>query len=310
MVDPDDLLVGGRLGAGEGGVEGPGGAVVGRLVGPHVEHRLPLELMPIVVDQAVPSEVHSTVGSEWKESPGLPRQARLAPGGAAVGRVELRLAAAARDVVRGADDLHRIPVVDADVRFAARRGLDARDPLLAGDHGRLDRRRDRVVLLGRRLLVRRAGHEALVRHHPLVDLLEHERIAARGVRRRVVPLGVRLAPDHPQPERHGDLVVSLLGPQQREVLMGGDQGLEGAMGSHGVGPELLGERGPTGGRARRGQGYRGKKDREEQKEADRSLFHNLSADKRASPVRSLQKESIRGQAEPGRVRRPGAMRKR
>ncbi len=31
---------------------------------------VPPELMPIVVDQAVPSEVHSTVGSEWKASPG------------------------------------------------------------------------------------------------------------------------------------------------------------------------------------------------------------------------------------------------
>src|ERR1043165_3108985 len=27
------------------------------------------ELMPMVLDQAVPSEVHSTVGSEWKASP-------------------------------------------------------------------------------------------------------------------------------------------------------------------------------------------------------------------------------------------------
>src|SRR5260370_540371 len=30
---------------------------------------VPAALMPMVVDQAVPSEVHSTVGSEWKESP-------------------------------------------------------------------------------------------------------------------------------------------------------------------------------------------------------------------------------------------------
>src|SRR5690349_20376193 len=30
---------------------------------------VPAELMPIVVDQAVPSEVQSTVGSEWKASP-------------------------------------------------------------------------------------------------------------------------------------------------------------------------------------------------------------------------------------------------
>src|ERR1700730_508411 len=30
---------------------------------------VPAALMPMVVDQAVPSDVHSTVGSEWKESP-------------------------------------------------------------------------------------------------------------------------------------------------------------------------------------------------------------------------------------------------
>src|SRR4051794_39007697 len=30
---------------------------------------VPAALMPIVVDQAVPSDVQSTVGSEWKESP-------------------------------------------------------------------------------------------------------------------------------------------------------------------------------------------------------------------------------------------------
>ena len=29
----------------------------------------PLALIPMVVDQAVPSEVQSTVGSEWKASP-------------------------------------------------------------------------------------------------------------------------------------------------------------------------------------------------------------------------------------------------
>ena len=45
--------------------------------------------MPIVVDQAVPSELQSTVGSEWKESPLASGRMRLAPGHAAVGGVVL-----------------------------------------------------------------------------------------------------------------------------------------------------------------------------------------------------------------------------
>src|SRR6185295_571249 len=86
--------------------------------------------MPSVVDQAVPSEVQSTVGSECEAS--VPVNGSVVwPGRAAVGREGDRLMAAAGDAVGRRDDLRRVPVVDPDVGFAARRRLRARGPDLA-----------------------------------------------------------------------------------------------------------------------------------------------------------------------------------
>ncbi len=177
VVDPDHLLVGVGLGAGEGVVEGPGGAAVGRLVGPHLEHGAGR----VDADRrrpggAVRRPVDRRVGVEGVA--GLQRQAGLSPGGAAVGGVELRLLAAAADVVRGADDLLRVPEVDPDVRLAAR------------DRGRARRRagwcRPRSSPGAARCPVRaRPGRRSWwgFSIHSC-DLLQHQRIAAGRIGRR------------------------------------------------------------------------------------------------------------------------------
>ncbi len=271
MIDPHDLFVGVRLEAGERGVEGPGGAVVGGFVGPHLEHR------PAGVDAdssgpggAVGRPVHRRIGMEGVAR--LQGQVGLPPGGAAVGRVELGLHAATADVVGSTDDLHRIPIVDADIGLAARHGLEPRDPLLAGNDRLVGERLagELLVRIGSRVLLRHTGFEILMGDHPLVHLLEDVGIAARGIGRGIDQLGMRAAPDHPQPERDADLVLGLVGPQQGEVLVGSDQRLERALGNHGVGPELVGERGPGGLRPLRASGQNGYKS---QQEDQRSLRH-------------------------------------
>ncbi len=178
----------------------------------------------IVVAQTVPSEVQSTAGSDWKLSPDLARHHRLLPTGAAVAGVEHRQRAAAMEIVGAADDQARIPVVHPDVRLRPRAGLIARDPEVGPGSGDGTAR----LLLLQRPLPGIPRLQVRVVPHPLVDLLEHQGVAARAIARVVLQVRVVFPPEDTQPERHGDLVARLLGPQKLEVLVAGDQLLQRA----------------------------------------------------------------------------------
>jgi len=90
------------------------------------------------------------------------------------------------------------------------------------------------------------GEEVLVGHHPLVDLLQDVRVAARRVGGRVLDSRMGLPPVDAEPERDRDGVARLLGAQLAEVLVLADQLLQGRAGVDPVGPELFVERGPAG----------------------------------------------------------------
>ena len=81
--------------------------------------------------------------------------------------------------------------------------------------------------------------EVLVGEHPLVDLFEHQGIAPGGIGGRVGPLRMGLAPEDAEPERHPEVVLGLGGPQQAEVLVGGDQVRQGAVGEDARALDLL-----------------------------------------------------------------------
>jgi hypothetical protein len=125
VIDPHPRLVGAALPAGDGGVPGPGRAPVDGPVGMQAQQAARVDPQGRGPRHAVGGPVHAGVGMEGVT--GEERQLALAPGGAAVGRVELGLPAAPSEVVGRGDDLPGIPGVDPDVRLAAGPGLGAGD---------------------------------------------------------------------------------------------------------------------------------------------------------------------------------------
>ena len=152
------------------------------------------------------------------------RQKGLAPGRAAVGRTVLPLLAAAADVVRGGDDLLRVPIIDPDIGLAAPARGGAGDPQVQTGGRFLGQE----LQAGAERELGVARLQVLVGHHPLVDFLEDVRVAARGVRRQIPALGMVAPPPDPQPGRHGDLVEAFLSAQQTEILVVLDERFQGA----------------------------------------------------------------------------------
>ncbi len=176
----------------ERGVDADGGRPRGAVGGP-VHGRIALQ--GIVADQG---------------------QVGLSPGRAVVRRVELRLRGES-EVVRGGDDLLRVRAVDPDRRLAARRGLGPGDALLAALAGAPG---NRFQSARRRRLARL---EVLVGDHPLMDVAQEERVPAGRVARQVAAVRVVLAPEYPQPGRQLERVGGLLGAEEAEILVLGDQ---------------------------------------------------------------------------------------
>jgi hypothetical protein len=218
VVHPDLLLVHALLVAGGGAVERPRGTAVAGAVGADPRDPARGDADGGGPGRAVRGPVHRGVGVE--RVAGHQGQRGPPPGEAAIERVVLHLKAAAADVVRRRDDPMRVAEIDPDVRLAAGIGRDPRDPrvralgsgLLPGDHVRLRPPRQQV----------RMGL------HPLVDLLEDQRITARGVRSGGPPLRVGLAPEDPQPGWKRQAVRRFPGTKHLEILMALDQPLESA----------------------------------------------------------------------------------
>src|SRR4029078_10195441 len=116
-------------------------------------------------------------------------------------------------------------VAAPDVRLGPRADGPVRNLLVGTGAGRLP---VRLLLSGTGVRPGAPGLEIRMLNHPLMNLFEDEGIAARGVAREVLLLGVLLAPEDAQPGRHGDLVVRLLRPEELEFLVRGDAPAERA----------------------------------------------------------------------------------